>query len=69
MRKKINWLVCFTALLLASSCNNTIIEDIDNSENELPNISSNENLTSQLRQIYYGNFELQVLGCSNMIKP
>ena len=54
MRKKINWLVCFTALLLASSCNNTIIEDIDNSENELPNISSNENLTSQLRQIYSG---------------
>ena len=52
MRKKINWLLCFTALLLASSCNKSIVEDINAPENELTKINSNESLTSQLRQIF-----------------
>ena len=52
MRKKINWFLCFTLLLFASSCYNSVVEDANTSKNDLTN--SNEGLTSQLRQIYSG---------------
>ena len=54
MRNKINWLLCFTVILFATSCNNSTIEDINAPENELTNINNNESLTSQLHQIYSG---------------
>ena len=52
MRKIISWLSCFSVLLFASSCSNSMVEDINTSKNDLTN--SNESLTSQLRQIYSG---------------
>ena len=54
MRNKINWLLCFTVILFATSCNNSTIEDINAPENELTNINNNESLTSELHQIYSG---------------
>ena len=54
MIKKINWLLYSIIILFAFSCNNTINEDDDAPNNELTNINSNENLTSQLRQIHSG---------------
>ena len=54
MRKIISWILCFSVLLFASSCYNSMVEDIDTSKNDLTNINSNESLTSQLRQIYSG---------------
>ena len=52
MREKINWLSCLTVLLFASSCNNSMIEDVETYKNDLTFINSNKSLTSQLRQIY-----------------
>ncbi|MBF13273.1 MAG: hypothetical protein CMF46_02785 [Legionellales bacterium] len=52
MRKKTNCLLFSIIILFTFSCNNTITEDNDASNNELTNVNSNESLTSQLRQIH-----------------
>ena len=50
MTKKLNWILCFSALLLVFSCNNTISEEDVDIENNLTNF--NENPTSRLLEIY-----------------
>ena len=50
MTKKLNWLLCFSGLLLVFSCNNTISEEDVDIENNLTNF--NENPTSRLLEIY-----------------
>ena len=50
MTKKLNWLLCFSALLFVFSCNNSISEEDVDFDNNLTN--SNENPTLKLLQIY-----------------
>ncbi len=52
MIKKLNWLLCFSALLFVFSCNNSIAEEVVDFENNLTNANSNENITFKLLQIY-----------------
>ena len=54
MTKKLNWFLCFSALFFAFSCNNPIVEEVVDFENNLTNVNSNEVLTYRLHQIYSG---------------
>jgi HKD family nuclease len=52
MTKKLNWLLCLSALLFVFSCNNSIAEEVVDFENNLTNANSDENITFKLLQIY-----------------
>ena len=52
MTKKLNWLLCLSALLFVFSCNNPIAEEVVDFENNLANANSNENIAFKLLQIY-----------------